>query len=285
MHERLERVLNTLEVYQLTYPEDACMVLADTEQIIAYLPGKEIDLHIEVGTTIQAFAGTVTERALRQNKPLREERGPERFGIAYISTASPIRDSSGEAVGVVSAVVANDRMDTLRVSSAELVAVVEELSAAAEELARGSHQVAVQVQNEAEIAGRMAEEIRKADNITAMVTDIANQSNLLGLNASIEAARAGEMGRGFGVVAQEIRKMATESKNAVSTIKDELNELMKEIKQISEGYSTIVAASEEHAAGVQEMKDAFHQITKIAEELQRISEVSGVQDTVTATRT
>lgn len=263
-----------MKMYQQTYPEDACMILADTEKVLEYLPGKTIDLKVEPGTTVSVFAGTVTEKALHANTQLREERGPERFGVAYIATAAPIRNADGEAIGVVSSIVANHRMDTLRSSSHELIAMVEQLSATAEQLARGSQQIANQIQDEAEIASRMTEEIKRADNISAMVSDIANQSNLLGLNASIEAARAGELGRGFDVVAQEIRKMANESKSAVVTIKGELSELMKEIQQISDGYSTIVAASEEHAAGVQEMQAVFEQITKIAENLQQVAEIA-----------
>ncbi|HYE84582.1 MAG TPA: methyl-accepting chemotaxis protein [Clostridia bacterium] len=80
---------------------------------------------------------------------------------------------------------------------------------------------------ESENAGnmkKMAEETKRIKYIIGKVSEIAEQTNLLALNASIEAARAGEFGRGFSVVAEEVKKLADESKQIVGTIQaDVLN--------------------------------------------------------------
>ena len=68
------------------------------------------------------------------------------------------------------------------------------------------------------------------NNIISVINDIANQTNLLSLNASIEAARAGDAGRGFAVVASEIRTLADQSKNSVSSIKSIIDSIQKDTK-------------------------------------------------------
>ena len=73
----------------------------------------------------------------------------------------------------------------------------------------------------------LSEQSQNIGGIIASVTDIADQSNLLAVNASIEAAKAGEQGKGFAVVAQEIRSLAEQSKQATVEIRRILNEVQK----------------------------------------------------------
>ncbi len=81
---------------------------------------------------------------------------------------------------------------------------------------------------------RLSEQNRSIGEITSTVADIADQSNLLAVNAAIEAAKAGEHGRGFSVVAQEIRSLAEQSKKSTVQVKDILNEIQKSVAQAVE---------------------------------------------------
>lgn len=78
---------------------------------------------------------------------------------------------------------------------------------------------------------RLSDQNRSIGEITSTVNDVADQTNLLAVNASIEAAKAGEHGRGFAVVAQEIRSLAEQSKQATAQVKIILNEIQKAINQ------------------------------------------------------
>ncbi|WP_313655884.1 methyl-accepting chemotaxis protein, partial [Planktothrix agardhii] len=74
------------------------------------------------------------------------------------------------------------------------------------------------------------EQINQISIVTNLVTDLANQTNMLALNASIEAVRAGEYGKGFAVVAGEIRKLADQSKNSATQINHLITETQKSLQ-------------------------------------------------------
>lgn len=104
--------------------------------------------------------------------------------------------------------------------------------------------------------------VSKIDQAVAMITSIANQTNLLSLNASIEAARAGEAGRGFAVVADEIRELADQSKNSAEEIQNIINHV-KEQSEKTVRLSSLVAETiaEEQVL----VKDAQHKFDDLSE--------------------
>ena len=102
---------------------------------------------------------------------------------------------------------------------------------------------------------RLAESSQEINSIVAIVSQIASRTNLLALNASIEAARAGEAGRGFAIVADEVRQLADRSAKS-------LKEIEQIVMQIQSETSSVMTAMEE---GTQQV---IHQ-TKLAEEAKR----------------
>lgn len=91
----------------------------------------------------------------------------------------------------------------------------------------GMNKIKEQVGTIAETILSLSEQTQQIGEIIATVNDIADQSNLLALNASIEAARAGEAGKGFAIVAGEVRGLAEQSRQATSQVKDILGEIQK----------------------------------------------------------
>ncbi|MBI4832812.1 MAG: MCP four helix bundle domain-containing protein [Candidatus Lindowbacteria bacterium] len=114
------------------------------------------------------------------------------------------------------------------------------------ELAGGMGSIRQQMASIADSIVKLSEQSRAVGEINATVNDLAEQSNLLAVNAAIEAARAGEQGKGFAVVAQEVRSLAEQSKQATAQTRAILSEVQKAISSavmVTEQGSKVVEAS------------------------------------------
>ncbi len=121
------------------------------------------------------------------------------------------------------------------------------------------------------ISGRLEAINEKADNITTVVTTItkvADQTNLLSLNAAIEAEKAGEYGRGFTVVAREIRRLADQT--AVATL--DIEQMVKEMQSaVSSGVMEMEKFIAEVRHNVEDVAKISTKLTQIIEQVQALS--------------
>jgi len=120
--------------------------------------------------------------------------------------------------------------------------------------------------------------------IVGLINDVADQTNLLALNAAIEAARAGEHGRGFAVVADEVRKLAERTSHATKEISDTIRAMQAETKKavssMEEGVSEVDIGTAEAAKSGEALKEILSLINKVTAEINQIA-VSSEEETAT----
>lgn len=121
--------------------------------------------------------------------------------------------------------------------------------------------------------------VRRIKECTAAIVSIANQTNMLALNASIEAARAGEQGKGFAVVAIEVKKLAEEIKSLVTTVNDSISDVEEGTEKLNTSIDISRQALGQSIDKVNDTYEMFDRITRAAEGATAVqSEITGAID-------
>lgn len=206
-----------------------------------------VEIHIDQEDEIGQLAKALTNMVVN----LKSITTDLRNGVAVLSTSASeilttvteISTGAAETATSVSettttveevrqtAMVSNQKAQSLLVSSQTAADSVEKGRESISEVIESMKKIDNQMTAISETILKLAEQNRTIGEITSSVADIADQSNLLAVNAAIEAAKAGEHGRGFTVVAQEIRSLADQSKKATAQVKEIINEINKSVNQ------------------------------------------------------
>lgn len=244
---------------------DVGVTVARDGKYVLYLPADDLDLKTKVGESVLAGA---TKQALETGRQVVKLITKEKssYGIAYVANAMPFKDG-GKVVGCVTTTMSVSAIEKVTSISGELAASSEELTAGMEELAGRAVEVGNACKRLEGLGKNLLTAAKQTDEIVAFIRNVAGQTNLLGLNAAIEAARVGEAGRGFGVVAEEVRKLAEVSGESVKRIAGSLTNIREAIQALSQEIGVIDTSVDGQTAGIDEMAKASQSLAAMATQL------------------
>lgn len=253
------------------FDDDVSFALTDTEKFINVWNGRNLKFQINPNDVVPA--GGAIREALDLGRVIIKDVPATVYGIPFKSYAVPITERN-KVIGVLTLGRSLEKRNNL-------ISLISKLSAGANQIAESTNGVSRGIGQLREMNGEISLKVKEAndstkntDSILDFVKDIATQSNLLGLNAAIEAARAGEAGRGFSVVAGEIRKMSASTSESIGQIDGVLKSINASITtintRVTESNVIFTKETEEFAKilnSIEELNGTAKQLESLLEHL------------------
>ncbi|KUO72155.1 MAG: hypothetical protein APF81_26115 [Desulfosporosinus sp. BRH_c37] len=270
IHPLLQSIIAVAPSIMACSPQLMNLVITDTTHHLLHIPIQELDLKIVPGTPVPE--GTLIKEVLSTGQRASKRVGAEVFGKPFIAVAVPIYDKDHKLIGTLVTGSSISMQEQTQAAANGLLVSFQELAAGSQTQYATSQHLASIAQTLTNGFTSIVSDVKKTDNIISIIKAVANQTNILGLNAAIEAARAGKQGLGFAVVAEEIRKLAGGTNKSVSEISSVLKETHEAVNRLITEITEISAISEEQAATAEKFAVTSDKINSMVAVLQSLAD-------------
>lgn len=243
--------------------DDIAIAICNTEYYEEFINGEEIALPVKAGDPVKE--GSLVYKAMQENKAFSGKN--ELYGIPYLAMVAPLIEGN-EVVGGIGLMKSMKRQNKFLHMAQNLSSGLNQLQASSQQINTEAEKLSNVGIDLSELSKLALDHTKRSGEITEIIKRIAQQTNLLGLNASIEAARSGEAGRGFSVVAEEIRKLAISTRESVESIERIVGDIKNANIEIERKTHLIDETSKEQVNVVQESYAAVQSLFALAEEME-----------------
>lgn len=265
----INELYNVIPYLEVIFDNEISVAITDREKYLYSKYCDELSLGVKNGDLIPK-GGAISD-ALISGKTIIKVVPEHVYGVPFKSYAIPIKEEN-EVIGIFVVGKSLSRKNEVNNIAKNLAESLSQISIGISEVASGIQQLATM--NE-EVLGESKEANNKAkdtDQVVSFIEGVSSQTNLLGLNAAIEAARAGENGRGFSVVAQEIRKLSNSSTESIKKIDSVIKNISTSVRNITDRLTSANEVSQNQSAALEEITASIAELSSTSRLLEELSE-------------
>lgn len=268
---KVQKAFDELIPYMQAFFEDEiAFTISTTEYFLRVVNSENINMNAKPGDPLRP--GGAAYECIKAKKVVSLIVPKEIFGVEIKAIGIPVKDDNGSIVGSIVLVKSLKRYY-------EMLNLSRTLSHSLEEITKISSEVSSGIENTVNSNNKILSELHEAENraedtndVLSFIKNVAHQTNLLGLNAAIEASRAGEYGKGFSVVANEIRKLSNSSSESVNKINNILTQIKSSVNKISKSIMYTTDTFNQQLSEIQQIDAELQKLNSIAAILKKSME-------------